>query len=62
MFEWRLSKIKLKKKRRKRERECCEAANTLGVVSVLACNVVKSVIIVLTASSITERMAEQGAN
>lgn len=63
MFEWRLSKIKFKKKKgEKRERECCEAANTLGVVSVLACNVVKSVIIVLTASSITERMAEQGAN
>lgn len=62
MFEWRLNKIKFLKKGEKRERECSEAANTLRVVSVLACNAVKSVIIVPTASSITERMAEQGAN
>lgn len=60
-METEQNKIKNKKKEKK-GKECCEAANTLGVVSVLACNVVKSVIIVLTASSITERMAEQGAN
>lgn len=38
------------------------AANRLRVVSVLACNAVKSVIIVQSASSITKRTAEQGAN
>lgn len=54
MFEWRLKKEK--------EGECSEAASILRFVSILACNAVKSVITVPTASSITERMAEQGAN